>query len=144
MSSLNLNPNPTIMIVEAGIFLLNFVAVKKLFLDPFLKVQDQRFRLTEGSQHEAEKIQKDNHSKAELIHQRLSGAANESRVQRDKTIASANGQRDEVISKASAEASSIIENMRQELSRELASERGKIPQLVQTLTRDFVQKLVAV
>ena len=62
MSSLNLVPNPTIMAIQAGLFVANFVAVKKLLLEPYLKVYDQRQDLTVGNKTEAIKILEENES----------------------------------------------------------------------------------
>lgn len=142
MSSLNLTPNPTVMIIEAGVFLVNFLVVKKLLLEPYLSVSAKRKDLTEGSQNQAEHLEIENQNAIQKIQSQLSQVADETRTLRDRTIQDAKVQRDSLVHGASDEATRVIENMRQELSKELAAERSRIPGLVDQLTREFVAKVV--
>ncbi len=50
MSQLNLNPDPIVLGAQATIFLLNMFAVKKLMLEPYLKVRAKREASTGGNQ----------------------------------------------------------------------------------------------
>ena len=144
MSSLNLTPNPTVMVIEAGVFLVNFLVVKKLLLEPYLRVSAQRKQLTEGSQSQAEHLEIENQKAAQKIQSQLNLVADESRALRDQIVQNAKITRDQLVNSASTEASKVIEGLRQELCRELASERELIPTLVAQLTREFVQKIVPV
>ena len=44
MASLELVPHPDVLVVQAGVFLANFVVVKKLLVEPYLTVRDKRER----------------------------------------------------------------------------------------------------
>ena len=63
MSGLNLVPNPTVLAVQAGVFMANIFVIKKLWLDPYLRVYEKRQANTTGSQTDAEKISKENGAK---------------------------------------------------------------------------------
>ena len=142
MSSLNLSPNPTIMAITAGIFALQFVAVKKLFLDPYLKVREQRIKATFGNQSEAEQLEVENGKSAEKIRNRISQASREARNFRDSTLAVAKQKRDELVSAASKEASEVVSSMRGNLVKELDEQRKAVPAIVQQLSRQFVERLI--
>ncbi|MBC7661788.1 MAG: hypothetical protein H7249_19000 [Chitinophagaceae bacterium] len=142
MSSLNLTPNLPVMAIEAGVFLVNFVVVKKLLLDPYLAVSAKRKQFTEGNQNQAEHLEIENIKAAQKIQSQLSLVNDESRALRDEAVQDAKVKRDSLVHAASVEATRTIEDMRQELSRELAGERARIPALVEQLTREFVQKVV--
>ncbi len=144
MSSLNLTPNPTIMVIEAGVFLVNFLVVKKLLLEPYLSVNAKRKQLTEGNQSQAEHLEIENQQSAQKIKTQLGMVADESRALREQAVLSAKSKRDSIVHSASEVASQTIESMRQELSRELAAEQARIPALVERLTKEFVQKVVPV
>lgn len=142
MSSLNLNPNATVMLVQAGVFLVNFVVVKKLLLEPYLSVSAQRKQLTEGNQSQAEHLEIENQKAIHKIQAQLNQVGDETRSLRDQAIQKAKVDRDSLVHGASDEASRTIESLRQELSKELASERSRIPTLVDQLTKEFVAKIV--
>jgi len=142
MSSLNLTPNPIVMVIEAGVFLAHFLVVKKLLLEPYIAVRTERNLRTEGSQNQAEHLEIENQNTAKRIQSQLMLVADESRALRDKAVLQAKLRRDQLVQAASDEANATIESMRQELKRELAAERAQIPALVERLTREFVQKIV--
>lgn len=144
MSSLNLTPNPTVMVIEAGVFLVNFLVVKKLLLEPYLSVNAKRKQLTEGNQNQAEHLEIENQQSAQKIKSQLGLVADESRALREQAVQKAKSKRDSIVNSASEEASKTIESMRQEIKRELASEQARIPALVERLTKEFVQKVVPV
>ncbi len=142
MSSLNLTPNPTVMAVEAVVFLVNFFAVKKLLLEPYLKVNAQRKEQTEGNQSQAEHLELENQKAIEKINVKIGQVSEESRTLREQTVQKAKLDRDSQVQGASDEASRTIESLRQELAKELAAERARIPGLVDQLTKEFVSKIV--
>lgn len=144
MSSLNLTPNPIVMVIEAGVFLVNFLVVKKLLLEPFLAVKAERNQRTAGSQSQAEQLEIENQKAAQNIQSQLVLVADESRTFRNQAVLQAKLRRDQLIHSASEDANRTIEGMRQELKRELTAEQSHIPALVDRLTREFVQKVVPV
>ncbi len=142
MSTLNLTPNPTVMVIEAGVFLVNFFVVKKMLLEPYISVSEKRKQMTEGNQSQAEHLELENQKAAEQIQSRLVQVVDESRTVSKQTVEQAKAKRDELVHAASTEASSTIERLRSELKKELDAERARVPALVEQLTREFVQKIV--
>lgn len=142
MSSLNLVPNPTIMVIEAGIFLANFFVVKKFLLEPYLKVHSERVRLTEGSQTHAEHLQQESSQAVDQIQARLQEVGSEARGLREQALSSAKQKRDELVAHATEEANRVVSSMRQELSRELEEQRRRVPELVRNLSQQLVDKIV--
>ena len=67
MSSLNLVPNLNVMAVQAGIFVANFLLLRNLLLEPYLKVYDKRQNLTVGSKAEAKELVAKNESAIQQI-----------------------------------------------------------------------------
>ncbi|HET9238875.1 MAG TPA: hypothetical protein VFO10_16580 [Oligoflexus sp.] len=142
MSSLNLSPNPVIMAATAGIFVANLIVVKKLFLEPYLKVRDQRIKATFGNQAAAEQLEVENTRATEKIRDRIAQASLEARNFRDSSLATAKHKRDELLAAASKEASDVVTAMRGNLVKELAEQRQAVPAIVQQLSRQFVDRLI--
>ncbi len=142
MSSLNLSPNPVIMAVTAGVFVANLIAVKKLFLEPYLKVRDQRIKATFGNQAAAEQLEVENTRATEKIRDRIATASLEARNFRDSSLATAKQKRDELLAAASKEATDVVTAMRGDLVKELAEQRQAVPAIVQQLSRQFVDRLI--
>jgi len=142
MSSLNLSPNPEVMVITAGIFFANFYAVKKLLLEPYLTVREQRIKATIGSQAEAEQLELENSRSVEKIRSRFVEASLDGRDFRDSVLATAKQKRDELLAGASKEASEVIASMRVTLMKELAEQKQAVPAIVQQLSRQFVDRLI--
>ena len=79
MSGLNLIPNPTVLAVQTGVFMANIFVIKKLWLDPYMKVYEKRKASTTGSQSDAEKIGKENDKMVTKIETGIHDAVEESR-----------------------------------------------------------------
>ncbi len=142
MSSLNLSPNPVIMAATAGVFIANLIAVKKLLLEPYLKVRDQRIKATFGNQAAAEQLEVENTRATEKIRDRIAQASLEARNFRDSSLATAKQKRDELLAAASKEATDVVTAMRGDLVKELAEQRQAVPAIVQQLSRQFVDRLI--
>jgi F0F1-type ATP synthase membrane subunit b/b' len=142
MSSLNLVPNPTIMVIEAGIFLANFFVVKKLLLEPYLESLEARSKLTIGSQSLAAQLDQDNAKALDTISRRLQEAAAEVRLYRENTLLVAKQKRDEVLAVATRDANEIVNHVRTDLARELVEQRRRIPDLVRNLSQQLVDRIV--
>lgn len=142
MSSLNLSPNPTVMLVQTGIFLANFVAIKKLFLDPYLTLADKRQELTVGNQRDAQVLEQKNEETLRILASKIDQARDEAALTRTQVTTEANSKRDAILSEAELEAKRTIEEMRVQIREELAEERSKLPGIVQELTEAMYQRTV--
>jgi F0F1-type ATP synthase membrane subunit b/b' len=142
MSSLNLTPNPEVMAITAGIFFANFYAVKKLLLEPYLTVREQRIKATIGSQVQAEQLELENSRSVEKIRSRMVAASLEGRDFRDALLVTAKQKRDEMLAMASQEAAEVIASMHSTLLNELAEQKQAVPAIVNQLSRQFVDRLI--
>ena len=80
MSSLNLVPNVAVMAAQTGIFVANYYAVKKLLVEPYLKVYDKRRSLTVGSKEDSIRLIQENSDKELKIKSDLEKAFSDAKV----------------------------------------------------------------
>lgn len=142
MSSLNLLPNPSVFLVQTGIFVANLYVVKKLMLDPYLKVKAKRDGLTVGSQQHASSLNQDNEKKFASIHQKLRDASEVIKEKTGAIVNEAQGKRDGILSGAEAEAKAYLSRAQKDVASELAQEREKIPTIVRQLSDNLFEKTV--
>lgn len=142
MSSLNLVPNPAVFLVQAGIFVANIVAVKKLMLDPYLKVKAARDQLTLGNKQEALNLTQDGERKFQEITARLQQAADEARGITNTILTTAQQKRDDVMKAAEKDAKDFLAKSQQNIAAELKSEREKVPAVVSSLSQALFEKTV--
>lgn len=140
MASLNLVPDPEVLVVQAGIFLVALGVVKKLFVEPYLKVRERREAATVGSKDEAARALVECDTLSSQIEDRLTGTALEAKAARAKVNAAALGKRDGIVATATTEANAIVAAVERQIQAELAGELAKVPAVVAQLT-DEVYKL---
>jgi len=143
MAALNLVPDPEVLVVQAGIFLVALGVVKKLYVEPYLKVRERRLAATVGSKDEATKALGECDTIAQGIEQRLSGAASEAKAARETVRNAANLRRDELIAAATAEANAAVAAVEKDIQGELARERAKVPAVVAQLTDEVYSLALA-
>lgn len=142
MASLNLMPNPGVFLVQTGLFLANVFVVKKLMLDPYLKVKAKRDALTVGGKADASTLMLQNEKNMGYIKQRVDEAFNLARQQSEKLSAEANKKRDDILVHAEKDAKAFLAQAQQEISAELLREKAKIPAIVKDLTENLYQKTI--
>jgi F0F1-type ATP synthase membrane subunit b/b' len=143
MATLNLIPNPPVLAVQAGIFLLNIVVVKKLMLEPYLKIRDRRDQLTVGSKDSAEKATREADTATAEIHTRLTGAATEAKAEREKLREVALERKATIVTKAEAEARATVAAAETEIKQAMAQEKTKVPAIVKQLTDEVYRLALA-
>lgn len=134
MASLNLVPDPELLVIQAGIFLANLVVVKKLMIDPYLRLKDKRLAMTTGGQEEAEKTLQECRQKSLDLERQVSEARTAAKVTRQEKKSEADADYQKTLAEAKKEASEYLDKLRGELSENLKGEREKIPGLVRQLT----------
>lgn len=144
MASLNLVPNPSVMIVQTGIFLANFVIIKKLFLEPYLKVSDKRAAVTTGGVKDADSIVKSNLESQARIDSKMSDVRDEAAKLRQLAQSEAQKEATSIVSAAEVDARLTVSAVREEIQQNSAEERQKIPAIVEELTGTVFQKVLGV
>ena len=142
MSSLNLVPNPTVMLVQAGLFVANFVVIKKLILEPYLSVYDRQQAKTTGSQSEAERLDLESIDLEKKIAAAIDTTKDNLAEQRQAALKAARSESEAVVAAAETSANQTIETMRQEVAATIAEERAKIPGIVEEMSELVVQRVL--
>jgi F0F1-type ATP synthase membrane subunit b/b' len=136
MASFELFPVPEVTAVEAGFFLLNMVIIKKLILNPYMKLKDKRELATVGSQDEAKKIIQQCESLSESITKQLGVAAQEARESRESIRTEAVKKRESILAAAEKDARKVISDVQTEVESKLQAERARVPEIVNSLTQE--------
>ncbi len=144
MASLNLVPNPSVMIVQTGIFLANFVIIKKLFLEPYLKVSDKRVAMTAGGVKDADSIEKANLESQAKIDSKMSDVRDEATKIRQLAQSEAQQEATSIVSAAEEDARNTVNAVREDIRKNTEEERQKIPSIVEELTGTVYEKVMGV
>lgn len=142
MSSLNLDPNSLVLATQLGVFLGAVVCVKKLMLEPYLKVKEKRDRLTIGNQSDADALLEKNEQIKKQIDEKIQGAYEMARVIKAESLKKAEDESSRIISVAENEVSSLAIELEKEITASLKEESQKIPQTVESLSAELYAKVV--
>lgn len=139
MAQLVLLPNPVVMAVQAGVFLAGAAIIKKLMVEPYLKVRDRREKLTIGNQGEAAAILERCEQIASDINKKITAANRLAHEDKDAIEKQAMAKRNEIVAAAESEARKILDAMAADIQDEIAKEKAKVPEVVKQLTEQVYQ-----
>lgn len=142
MAALNLDPNPLIIAAQMGIFIGAVVVVKKLMVDPYLKVKDKRDSLTVGSTDDAKTLVAENEQLSANIQGQLQDAFQYAKQVKETALESAEGKSREILAAAKTNIEADSAKLEQQLKKDLAEETSKAKQFVDTLAAQVYQKVV--
>ncbi len=142
MASLNLVPNPLVILVQSGFFLASYVVVKHFYVVPYQKLRARRIAATVGSKDNASEILKSNEESAERIRIQLNDAMKNARQIVDEAKKKAASKRESLLEAAEKDAELTLSSLRGELKANLETERKAIPQVVEALGNKFFEKLL--
>ena len=77
MADLNLIPNPSLMVSQACLLVVNLFIAKKLFIGPYLELRERRESATTGSAKEAQDFLTEAELKSQVIAERLQQSRHE-------------------------------------------------------------------
>lgn len=143
MSALNLVPNVAVMAAQTGVFVANYYAVKKLLLEPYLKVYDKRRSLTVGSKEDSIRLIQSNSDKELKIKSSLEKAYGDAKAILETSVSGANAEKEEIISSADAEVKSYLEEARKELASDLVEVNKQVPAMVNGITDVIFEKVLS-
>lgn len=139
MASLNLTPDPVVLGVQAGIFLLNMYVVKKLILDPYMKLRTAQDAKTGGSQNEAQALLDKASEMDRIVGEKMRDAHKSAAAARESIKSTANAKRAELLAHAESKARAEQQEIHRAISSNLQEERAKKEQTIQQITNEFVQ-----
>lgn len=139
MAHLNLTPDPVVLGVQAGIFLTNMFVIKKLILEPYMKVRSARDAKTGGSQHDAEALLVKAEEMDRVIGEKMRDAHKAAATVREKIKSTATAKRAEILASAEATARKEQAEIQKSIASNLQEERSKKEQTIQQITSEFIQ-----
>jgi len=142
MAELSLVPNPTLLVVQTGIFLTNVWLVNTLILKPYQKLKAARDQATVGNQDEARRTLQEVTTISEAIKQKTTAALEQARQSIKSARDQAQNQQAQLTAAASAESQTFLDGFRTDLKTNLASERAKSKEILGTLSDEIFKKLL--
>lgn len=139
MANLDLIPKLPVLAVQAGIFIANLGIMKKLFMEPYLKVRIAQDNQTIGSQGDAARLLSEADQVSTEINSRLQTALRRAKEAREKVRSAAIAQRQSLLNSAQEEVKSELEKVEAEIKRQLEHEREKVPNVVASLTNQVYE-----
>jgi F0F1-type ATP synthase membrane subunit b/b' len=133
MAGLHLMPNPGVLLVQTGLFVANVIVVKKLMLEPYLKVRAKRFSATEGSLDFAATTTETNEKLTKELELKLMSAQAEIKRDAQLVIDKANAEREVLLKGAEGRARESLGQVEAMVKKELDEERQKLPKIVEEL-----------
>lgn len=134
MAQLNLVPDPAIVGVQIGLFVVNMAIVKKLFLEPYLLLRAKRDALTTGSQADATRLLYECDEIARKVQESIEEAAAGAASERERVKVGASQRRTEIIKTAEEKARAEVESVAARVKKEVAEQRALLPQVISDLT----------
>ena len=142
MSTLNLTPNPSILLIQLGLFLANLFVIKKLILQPYLELRTKREAMTKGNAGVAQKLTQEAAQKAkqiddQLIAMRTDIATHATKLKNDTTAKAR-----ETIRNAEQEAKKFITENERVISEQVRAEETKLPELVNSTAKTLFEQAI--
>ena len=126
MSSLDLQPNLRLMVIQAGVFATNFFVVKHLFISPYLALKGARKKETEGAGEEAKAFALNADKLEKKIDLRLRKAFESAKASRQKAEEKAQQEYEKVVSEGKKRSYEHILQVRRDIELALKQERQKL------------------
>ena len=143
MSTLNPIPNPMVMLVQGGIFLVSLFVIKKTILEPYLQVKKFRYYQTQGKHEEIERLLLENQKKLNEVNEKIQAAVVKAKESQIAHKTQALKERDEILKEAEQSSHEIIAQTKQRVQEEIRAEREKIPMIVDNLVRVLFDRVVS-
>ena len=141
MAELNLVPNPTLLVVQGGMFLTNIWLINKLILRPYLKLKEARDRLTIGNQDATRSVREEIELKSKTIKERLDKALDDARLTLNAARQEAEKQQEQMVNLAQENLERDLEHFRTGLKITLLEERSKTAKVVEDISQEIYKKL---
>ncbi len=130
------------VLIQFGLFLLLFLVIKPVLLDPFLKVVEEREKRTDGAKKEAREMDE----KAGDIIQRYEGELDKVRKvaneERERLRSEAQKLETKILGEARDKANEVSEEGKSKIQKEADSIRFDLGQLSTTLSKEIASTVV--
>ena len=143
MSSLNLRPSLPIIAVQAGIFYASLFAVKKLMLEPYLKVHGKRKALTAGAADKAKQLTSDNETAIAKIGKSIDATALQAKQVQSDLFKKAQSEKDTLLGAAEKQARDLVQQVAGQMKKELEEQRKDVSRIVAALSDEAFKQVIA-
>lgn len=143
MSQLNLKPDPIILGVQALLFFANIGIVKKLILDPYLRLKDARSKATVGGQSEAEHLLTQSKQMQEQIDRRMRETFQQASNAAESIRSTATSKKNALISEAEGQARDAQNKALQDIDAEVKSARVTLEKEVDQIAAKMMDAVLA-
>ena len=126
MSSLDLQPNLRLMMIQAGVFATNFFVVKHFFISPYMALKRARQKETEGAGEEAQAFTLKADELEKNIDLRLRRAFESAKAARQKAEEKAEQEHAKIVAQGKKRSHEHIAQVRKEIELALKQERQKL------------------
>lgn len=130
------------VLIQFAVFLILFIVIKPVLLDPFLKVVEEREKRTDGAKKEAREMDE----KAGDIIKRYEGELEKVRKvaneERERLRAEAQKLEAQILGEAREEATKVTDEGKGKIQKEAESIRFDLGQLASTLSKEIATKVI--
>ena len=140
MSSLNLLPDPKVIAVQAAVFFLSMLVIKKLFLEPYLRLMGYRDSKTVGSNELAKDLISRTEQLASKLGQDFANASKKITTDTDNIRDNANSEKARLLTQLTNENKKRLSDNEARIKSELAKERSHVSVFSDTLAEELYQK----
>ena len=137
MAHLNLVPDPAVLGVQVGLFVINMAIVKKFYLEPYPKLRTNRDILTTGNRADAARLLYECDEIARKVEDSIEDAAASAASHREAVKATTTQRRMEIIRAAEEKARAEVEAVALRVKNEIAEQRTLLPKYISELTADL-------
>lgn len=135
-------PDPTLVALQASIFLTNIYVCKKLFVEPFLALKDSRDSAISRGFSEAELMGKRAKETERVIKEKEESFRSEMKLKKQEIIASAKRQREKMVSEAKKSSEKILGELSKDLDSLYESERKNSRAYSEKIAKDMYSFVV--
>lgn len=136
MSTLNLTPNPVVILTQAAVFFVHIAIVKRLILDPYLQMINRRRAATAGKNQQAKQLEAEIAVAEAEISKRLDVCRKECGVLIEAEKKAAEDHRNKSLFEAQREAREYVGSQKRDIAEQLDREQGRIANSSGELVRD--------
>ena len=143
VAEFSLEPVPRVLVVQAVIFLANTWIVKKLMIDPYLRLRAKRLNYTERKKEQANQRLTEVKQQLAELEARRQAKLNELAELRRQKQTQAQSQREEIIRTARQQAEKEIKRTKDTLDNEFQQAQDQLAEVKDQLGQQVLDKLLA-
>lgn len=140
--SLNLNPDPRILIANVIIFLAIIYPTNRFVLKPLLKVLRDRVAAVEGTAARASELRDQGAAQRAELEQRLASARAAAQAERAAIVGEGEAEEKRLIDAARSEGFAGVQEVREAIAAELVSARAALEVDARSLAEEAASKLL--